>query len=419
MGLGLVFSWPGMGDPLRGDRLRDRVGLGRLDPRELRPPRALLPAPARPAHLLHQADRGAGRRHPRGRPRARVHHRPRVAGGVRPPAGRCASCSPSRSSPSARSSTSTGVRSHRISMQAVLHTVRAVLVHRRLRELALCSVSWVGLQAIYGAFLFAFLADGARVPRRRRRGGCSRPETRPPSGRGFSGGGSRGRFLNARAPARRACGGDGGGEHRHRLVRTRLARRSRRRGRGGLRRHSRSVGTGCCSPRSRLSPVDRIGATTGGVLLFTSTGIMVFPAHLRSDPRGHRQLRPGVHRRRPPRSLHRPSDAPAAGAAPPCRAEPGPFHATGAARGLPPRPVESGHRANPGDGFPGSGGVPPAGGSRRAVNPGPRGQDARAPRGRLPDDVPHVPVPGGGTRAHPEPAASLPTLGSASAGVVI
>ena len=50
--------------------------------------------------------------------------------------------------------------SHRISMWAVVHTVRGVLGHRRLRELALYSVSWVGLQAIYGAFLFAFLADG-------------------------------------------------------------------------------------------------------------------------------------------------------------------------------------------------------------------------------------------------------------------
>ena len=28
---------------------------------------------------------------------------------------------------------------------------------------------------------------------------------------------------------------------------------------------------------ARLSPVDRIGATTGSVLLFTSTGIMMYP----------------------------------------------------------------------------------------------------------------------------------------------
>ena len=82
------------------------------------------------------------------------------------------------------------VRSHRISMQAVLHTVRAVLVHRRLRELALCSVSWVGLQASTARSSLRSSRTGSGT-RRRRRGGCSRPETRPPSGRGFSGGGSR------------------------------------------------------------------------------------------------------------------------------------------------------------------------------------------------------------------------------------
>lgn len=49
---------------------------------------------------------------------------------------------------------------HRISMRHLPHTVRAVLGHARLRELALGSISWVGLQAIYGAFFVSLLADG-------------------------------------------------------------------------------------------------------------------------------------------------------------------------------------------------------------------------------------------------------------------
>ena len=107
MGLGLIFSWPGLGNPLRGDRLRDRDRISGLDPGELRYPRPLLPAPARAAHLLDQADRGAGGRHARRGSRARVHHRLRVGGGVHRLRGDVPRSRLPPSAPSARSSTST------------------------------------------------------------------------------------------------------------------------------------------------------------------------------------------------------------------------------------------------------------------------------------------------------------------------
>lgn len=168
------------------------------------------------------------------------------------------------------------VRSHRISMRAVVHTVRGVLVHPRLRELALCSVSWVGLQAIYGAFLFAFLADGLGYP----------PET---AGWVFAAGnaaavGARifwgwtaSRFVNARAllgwlavvmaaaGIATACFGPGWPVAAITAVAVVYA---------GTAISWHGV---LLAEIARLSPVDRIGAMTGGVLLFTSTGIMVYP----------------------------------------------------------------------------------------------------------------------------------------------
>ena len=168
------------------------------------------------------------------------------------------------------------VRSHRISMRAVMHTVRAVLVHPQLRELALCSVSWVGLQAVYGAFLFAFLADGLGYP----------PET---AGWVFAGGnaaavGARilwgwiaGRFVNARsllgslavvmAGAGIATASFGPGWPIVAIVAVAVVYASTAISWHGV----------LLAEIARLSPVDRIGAMTGGVLLFTSTGIMVYP----------------------------------------------------------------------------------------------------------------------------------------------
>ena len=168
------------------------------------------------------------------------------------------------------------VRSHRISMWAVVHTVRAVLVHPRLRELALCSVSWVGLQAIYGAFLFAFLADGLGYP----------PET---AGWVFAAGnaaavGARilwgwiaSRFVNARvllgwlavvmAGASIATAGFGPGWPIVAIVAVAVVYAGTAISWHGV----------LLAEIARLSPVDRIGAMTGGVLLFTSTGIMVYP----------------------------------------------------------------------------------------------------------------------------------------------
>ena len=166
--------------------------------------------------------------------------------------------------------------SHRISMRAVVHTVRAVLVHPRLRELALYSVSWVGLQAIYGAFLFAFLADGLGYA----------PET---AGWVFAAGnvaaiGARilwgwvaSRFVNARvvlgwlAMVMGAAG---------------IATAHFDAGWPVVAIAAVAVvyaGTAISwhgvllAEIARLAPVDRIGAMTGGVLLFTSTGIMLYP----------------------------------------------------------------------------------------------------------------------------------------------
>ena len=168
------------------------------------------------------------------------------------------------------------VRSHRISTRAVLHTVRGVLVHRRLRELAFFSVSWVGLQAIYGAFLFAFLADGLGYP----------PET---AGWVFAAG-------NAAAVGARILWG---------WIASRFVDARALLGWLAVVMAAASIATACFGPGwpvvavavvaviyagtaiswhgvllaeiARLSPVDRIGAMTGGVLLFTSTGIMVYP----------------------------------------------------------------------------------------------------------------------------------------------
>ena len=168
------------------------------------------------------------------------------------------------------------IRSHRISMRAVVHTVRAVLVHPRLRELALCSVSWVGLQAIYGAFLFAFLADGLGYP----------PET---AGWVFAAG-------NAAAVGARILWG---------WIASRFVNARALLGWLAVVMSAAGIATACFGPGwpvvavaavavvyagtaiswhgvllaeiARLSPIDRIGAMTGGVLLFTSTGIMVYP----------------------------------------------------------------------------------------------------------------------------------------------
>ncbi len=168
------------------------------------------------------------------------------------------------------------IRSHRISMRAVVHTVRAVLVHRRLRELALCSVSWVGLQAIYGAFLFAFLADGLGYP----------PET---AGWVFAAG-------NAGAVGARILWG---------WIASRFVNARFLLGWLAVVMAAASITTANFGPEwpvvaiavvavvyagtaiswhgvllaeiARICPVDRIGAMTGGVLLFTSTGIMVYP----------------------------------------------------------------------------------------------------------------------------------------------
>ena len=165
---------------------------------------------------------------------------------------------------------------HRISTRAVVHTVRGVLGHRRLRELALFSVSWVGLQAIYGAFLFAFLADGLGYP----------PET---AGWVFAAGnaaavGARilwgwiaSRFVNARillgwlavvmAGASIATAFFGPGWPIVAIAAVSVVYAGTAISWHGV----------LLAEIARLSPVDRIGAMTGGVLLFTSTGIMVYP----------------------------------------------------------------------------------------------------------------------------------------------
>ena len=166
--------------------------------------------------------------------------------------------------------------SQRISMWVVVLTVREVLTHPRLRELALFSVSWVGLQAIFGAFLFAFLADGLGYA----------PET---AGWGFAAG-------NAAAIGARILWG---------WIASRFVDARALLGWLALVMAGSSIATAYFSPSwsvfaiaavamvyagtaiswhgvllaeiARLSPVDRIGTLTGGVLLFTSVGIMLYP----------------------------------------------------------------------------------------------------------------------------------------------
>ena len=166
--------------------------------------------------------------------------------------------------------------SQRISMWVVVVTVREVLTHPRLRELAFFSVSWVGLQAIYGAFLFAFLADGLGYA----------PET---AGFVFAVG-------NAAAIGARILWG---------WIASRFINARALLGWLALVMAGSSIATAYFDPGwsviaiaavaviyagtaiswhgvllaeiARLSPVDRIGTMTGGVLLFTSTGIMVYP----------------------------------------------------------------------------------------------------------------------------------------------
>ena len=166
--------------------------------------------------------------------------------------------------------------SHRISLLVVVLTVREVLAHPRLRELALFSVAWVGLQAIYGAFLFAFLADGLSYP----------PAT---AGWVFAAG-------NATAIGARILWG---------WIASRFVNARVLLGWLALVMAGSGVATAHFDPAwpiiaitlvavvyagtaiswhgvllaeiARLSPVDRIGTMTGGVLLFTSVGIMVYP----------------------------------------------------------------------------------------------------------------------------------------------
>ena len=166
--------------------------------------------------------------------------------------------------------------SYRISTRAVAHTVRAVLVHPGLRELALGSVSWVGLQAIYGAFFVALLADGL----------------------GYSLGAAGAVFAvgqGAAIGARILWG----------WLASRFGNARRLLGWLAVVMAAASIATAFFGPgwpvaavgavavvyagtaiswhgvllaeTARLSPADRIGAMTGGVLLFTSTGIMVYP----------------------------------------------------------------------------------------------------------------------------------------------
>ena len=166
--------------------------------------------------------------------------------------------------------------SYRISMRAVVHTVRAVLVHRRLRELALCSVSWVGLQAIYGAFLFAFLADGLGYPAETA-GWVFAAGNAAAIGARILWGWIASRFVNARfllgwlavvmAAASIATAFFGPGWPLLAIAAVAVVYAGTAISWHGV----------LLAEIARLSPVDRIGAMTGGVLLFTSAGIMVYP----------------------------------------------------------------------------------------------------------------------------------------------
>ena len=165
---------------------------------------------------------------------------------------------------------------HRISMWAVVHAVRAVLGHRRLRELALFSVSWVGLQAIYGAFLVAFLVDGLGYSSAKA-GWVFAAGNAAAIGARILWGWIASRFVNARillgwlalvmaaSSAVTASFGPGWPVVAIAAVAVVYA---------GTAISWHGV---LLAEIARLSPVDRIGAMTGGVLLFTSTGIMVYP----------------------------------------------------------------------------------------------------------------------------------------------
>ena len=166
--------------------------------------------------------------------------------------------------------------SYRISTRAVAHTVRAVLVHPGLRELALGSVSWVGLQAIYGAFFVALLADGLGYPLGAA-GAVFAVGQGAAIGARILWGWLASRFGNARrllgwlavvmaaASIATAFFGPGWPVAAVGAVAVVYA---------GTAISWHGV---LLAETARLSPADRIGAMTGGVLLFTSTGIMVYP----------------------------------------------------------------------------------------------------------------------------------------------
>lgn len=166
--------------------------------------------------------------------------------------------------------------SHRISTRAVAHTVRAVLVHPGLRELALGSVSWVGLQAIYGAFFVALLADGLGYPLGAA-GAVFAVGQGAAIGARILWGWLASRFGNARrllgwlavvmAAASIATAFFGPGWPIAAVGAVAVVYAGTAISWHGV----------LLAETARLSPADRIGAMTGGVLLFTSTGIMVYP----------------------------------------------------------------------------------------------------------------------------------------------
>lgn len=166
--------------------------------------------------------------------------------------------------------------SYRISTRAVAHTVRAVLVHPGLRELALGSVSWVGLQAIYGAFFVALLADGLGYPLGAA-GAVFAVGQGAAIGARILWGWLASRFGNARrllgwlavvmAAASIATAFFGPGWPIAAVGAVAVVYAGTAISWHGV----------LLAETARLSPADRIGAMTGGVLLFTSTGIMVYP----------------------------------------------------------------------------------------------------------------------------------------------
>ena len=166
--------------------------------------------------------------------------------------------------------------SHRISTRAVAHTVRAVLAHPGLRELALASVSWVGLQAIYGAFFVALLADGLGYPLDTA-GAVFAVGQGAAIGARILWGWLASRFGNARrllgwlavvmAAASIATAFFDSGWPVAAIGAVAVVYAGTAISWHGV----------LLAETARLSPADRIGAMTGGVLLFTSTGIMVYP----------------------------------------------------------------------------------------------------------------------------------------------